>query len=194
MTSTSTKFVLTLSCTDRPGLVASVAATLFDSGGNILESTQFNDQESGLFFMRVLFETTRSKVDLDRALDPVASRVGMKWRLRPYEQRQRVLLLVSHLDHCLTDLLYRERIGELAMDVVGIVSNHPREALIAAAPGDRIPFHHLPVTKERRECKWKSRIFTRPARVNYKCRDCPNCHQARYTVAYAAQRRTKFTW
>lgn len=148
ISSATTKFVLTLSCADRPGLVASVTATLFDSGGNILESTQYNDQESGLFFMRVLFETTRSKADLDRVLDPVASRVGMKWRLRPYEQRQRVLLLVSHLDHCLTDLLYRERIGELAMDVVGIVSNHPREALIAAAPGDRIPFHHLPVTKE----------------------------------------------
>lgn len=146
--SAKSRFVLTLSCTDRPGLVASVTATLFDSGGNILESTQFNDQESGLFFMRVLFETARSKVDLDRALDPIASRVGMKWRLRPYEQRQRVLLLVSHLDHCLTDLLYRERIGELAMDVVGIVSNHPREALIASVPGDRIPFHYLPVTKD----------------------------------------------
>ena len=142
-----TKFVLTLSCTDRPGLVASVASALFARGGNILESTQFNDQESDLFFMRVLFETASTQAEVEKEITPLAERFGMTWQVRDYARRQRVLLLVSQLDHCLADLLYRVRIGELAMEVVGVISNHPREALRASVLED-VPFHHLPVTKE----------------------------------------------
>jgi formyltetrahydrofolate deformylase len=76
---------------------------------------------------------------------PIAAELGMDWKLRRATARQRVLLLVSKFDHCLGDLLYRHRIGELAMDVAGIISNHPRTALIAALIGD-VPFTHLPVT------------------------------------------------
>jgi formyltetrahydrofolate deformylase len=141
------KFVLTLSCQDRPGLVAAVAGCLFDSGGNIIEAAQFNDGQSGLFFMRVLFETSQVKTAVETALARLASRFAITWRLRACDDRHRVLMLVSQFDHCLGDLLYRSRIGELNMDVVGIVSNHPREVMRISVIGD-IPFHYLPVTKE----------------------------------------------
>ena len=141
------KFVLTLSCTDRPGLVAAVAGALFENSGNILEAAQFDDQESGTFFMRVLFETTQNEPALRSALTTLAERYGMKWRLISLHHRQRVLLLVSQFDHCLGDLLYRSRIGELNMEVVGIVSNHSRDVLKISVIGD-IPFHYLPVTQE----------------------------------------------
>ncbi len=145
----SSSYTLTLSCADRPGLVASVARLLADNGGNILDSQQFNDKISALFFMRVVFELTNGKTPetLRATFEPFARQHGMTWSLRGAEERRKVLLLVSKFDHCLGDLLYRHRIGELAMDVVGIVCNHPREALKISLIGD-IPFHHLPVTKE----------------------------------------------
>src|SRR5437016_6035871 len=82
-----------------------------------------------------------------RWLGTLAASLGMRWSIRDKLARRRVLLLVSKFDHCLGDLLYRERIGELAMDVVGIVSNHPRNMFNIGLLGD-IPFHHLPVTKD----------------------------------------------
>ena len=141
-------YVLTLSCLDRPGLVATVSGQLFDGGANILEAQQFDDVETGRFFMRVVFDCAEDAFAAiqDRIADS-AARFGMDWKLRPRDRRTRTLLLVSRMDHCLGDLLYRQRIGELPMDVVGIVSNHPREALNVTLIGD-IPFHHLPITKE----------------------------------------------
>jgi formyltetrahydrofolate deformylase len=140
-------FLLTLSCKDRPGLVAAVAGCLFENGGNIVEAAQFDDKESGLFFMRVVFDTARDQASLQGAFGMLAARLEMTWLLRPTHQRCRVLILVSQFDHCLGDLLYRSRIGELQMDVVGIVSNHPREQMRISVIGD-IPFHHLPVSRE----------------------------------------------
>ena len=141
--------ILTLSCDDRPGLVASVARLLADNGGNILDSQQFNDRETGRFFMRVGFELGEGTLldPLRAAFAPFAGENAMTWTLRPAGYRQKVLLLVSKFDHCIGDLLYRHRIGEMPMDVVGIVCNHPREALKISLIGD-IPFHHLPATKE----------------------------------------------
>ncbi len=139
---------LTLSCDDKPGLVAAVATFLATRGGNILDAQQFDDRQTNRFFMRVVFELTKAHetVDTLRAgFADIAARHGMDWRLRAAAERQKVLLLVSKFDHCLGDLLYRTRIGELAMDVVGIVSNHPRSALHISMIGD-LPFHHLPVT------------------------------------------------
>jgi formyltetrahydrofolate deformylase len=140
-------YILTLSCEDRPGLVAAVATILFESGGNILEAQQFDDVETGRFFMRVVFDLDGDSEALRSRFAEAASRHGMDLRLRPRDERRKVMLLVSRFDHCLGDLLYRMRIGEMAMDVVGIVSNHPRDALNVSMIGD-IPFHHLPVTKE----------------------------------------------
>ncbi len=139
-------YILTLSCADRPGIVAAVATALRNSGGNIRNAQQFDDGESGSFFMRVNFKMEESELGgLQARLASIVQDFGMTLRLRPADQRKKVLLLVSKFDHCLGDLLYRHRIGELDMDVVGIISNHPREALSVSVI-DGIPFHHLPVT------------------------------------------------
>jgi formyltetrahydrofolate deformylase len=143
----TTAHTLTLSCDDRPGLVAAVTSMLFESGGNILEAQQFDDAGTGRFFMRVLFDLPgESHAFRDRFAD-LAKRHNMDWKLRARDERRKVMLLVSKFDHCLGDLLYRMRIGEMAMDVVGIVSNHPRDVMNVSMIGD-IPFHHLPVTRE----------------------------------------------
>lgn len=141
--------ILKLSCPDRPGLVAGVARLLADNGGNILDSEQFNDTETKRFFMRVVFELAEgSSLEGLRALfTPYAEENGMDWTLRSADERRKVMLMVSKFDHCLGDLLYRHRIGEMPMDVVGIICNHPREALKISLLGD-IPFHHLPITKD----------------------------------------------
>ena len=139
--------ILTLSCDDRPGLVAAVAGLLFESGGNILEAQQFDDVETGRFFMRVLFDLDGDSGALRERLVPLAAQHALEWRLRRKDERKKVMMLVSKFDHCLGDLLYRTRIGEMNMEVVGIISNHPREVLQTSMIGD-IPYHHLPVTRE----------------------------------------------
>lgn len=144
----SDRLILTLSCRDRPGITARVAGLLFELGGNILEAQQFNETEDGEFFMRVAFAPGEG--DAGRyhgALATLAGELGMRWNLRPASSRRRVLILVSKFDHCLSDLLYRQRIGELVMDVVAIVGNHPAHALAAVMPDD-VPYHHLPITPE----------------------------------------------
>ncbi len=143
-------FVLKLCCADVPGLVAEVSTYLFGAGCNILEAQQYNDVDAGRFFMRIRFEPIegRSGVDAERLrvnFQPIADRRGMEWTLGCCDERKRVLILVSRLDHCLTDLLYRRRLGELKMEVTAVVSNHPREAL-PALDLDGVPFHHLPLT------------------------------------------------
>ncbi|MDT8758424.1 formyltetrahydrofolate deformylase [Sphingomonas psychrotolerans] len=141
--------ILTLRCEDRPGIVAAVAAFLAGNQCNIRSSHQFEDADTGLFFMRVhyaLLEGSAGLAELKARFAPVAQRHGMQWRMRDTAERTRVLLMVSRFDHCLGDLLYRYRIGELPMEVVAIVSNHPKEALNLTLLGD-IPYHHLPVAK-----------------------------------------------
>lgn len=141
--------ILSLSCADRPGLVASVAKILADNGGNIVESQQFNDSQANQFFMRVVFDLTddRDIGPVSDALHNFAAENQMQWKLRDGGERQKVMMMVSKFDHCLGDLLYRHRIGELPMDVVGIICNHPREVLKISLFDD-MPFHHLPITKD----------------------------------------------
>ncbi|WP_323989470.1 formyltetrahydrofolate deformylase [Nguyenibacter sp. L1] len=137
--------VLIVTCASRPGLVAAWSGCLFQAGANIVEIDQHADLAEDRFFMRIAFTAAAPP---DRAgLAAVAARFDAHWRLYPPRGRQRVVIMVSKFDHCLADLLYRWRIGELAMDPVAIVSNHPREATQAVDTGD-IPFHHLPVTRE----------------------------------------------
>lgn len=140
--------ILTLGCADRPGITAQVTGFLFERGGNILEAQQFNDQEGGAFFMRVAFDPgAAGREDLRTDFAALADAFGMQWKLARRDRPRRVLLMVSKFDHCLADLLYRWRIGELPMDPVAIVSNHPREAISHTHIGE-VPFHHLPVTAE----------------------------------------------
>ncbi len=141
-------FILSLSCVDRPGIVAAVAVALRNSGGNIRSAQQFDDPETGNFFMRVEFRIGQRQEDECRELiAAVGADFGLQWTLQPNDARKKVLLLVSKFDHCLGDLLYRQRIGELPMDIVGIICNHPREALSLSII-EGIPFHHLPVTRD----------------------------------------------
>jgi formyltetrahydrofolate deformylase len=146
--SNSDSYVLSLVCDDTPGIVADVTRCLFESGANIVEAEQFNDGSNARFFMRVAVAVDASCVSALRAsFAPIADKYGMQWWLRSRSERKKVLLLVSKPDHCLGDLLYRHRLGELNMDIVGIISNHSRSALSVSLIGD-IPYHHLPVTKE----------------------------------------------
>jgi formyltetrahydrofolate deformylase len=124
------QFVLTLSCADRPGIVSAVSTFLAHNGQNILDAQQFSDAETGHFFMRVVFTAADLAVALSAlqtGFGAIADRFKMKWRMRDRAARQRVMLLVSKSDHCLADILYRWRTGELQMIPTAIVSNHPRE-------------------------------------------------------------------
>ncbi|KAA2212627.1 formyltetrahydrofolate deformylase [Teichococcus oryzae] len=148
MTAPASSYVLTLTCANRPGIVSAVATALFEAGGNIQEAQQSDDVTTGRFLMRVVFDVsseTREEA-LRGSLGAVAERFGMAWSLRDRAVKRRVMLLVSKFDHCLADLLYRWRIGELPMELTGIISNHPRETY-AHLDFTGVPFHHLPVTK-----------------------------------------------
>ena len=144
------RFFLTLSCPNRPGIVAAVSTALFEGGFNILDAQQFDDIETGNFFMRVVFNAAAdgaSAEALRARFAEAAQRFAMSWSLRPADGAKRVALLVSRFDHCLVDLLYRWRSGELPMEPVGIIANYPRETYEHIDFGD-IPFHYLPVTKQ----------------------------------------------
>ena len=144
------QFVLTLSCPDRPGIVSAVSTFLFANGQNILDAQQYSDTETGQFFMRVMFETpgaTAELATLQAGFGVIAKPFDMVWQIRDRSSHQRVLLMVSKFDHCLVDILYRWRTGDLPMIPTAIVSNHPRETYEGLDFGG-IPFHHLPITKE----------------------------------------------
>lgn len=144
------QFVLTLSCPDRPGIVSAVSTFLAQNGQNILDAQQFDDVETKKFFMRVVFTAADLAVELSAlqtGFTAIAQRFAMEWQMRDRAARRRVMLLVSKFDHCLADILYRWRTGDLDMVPTAIVSNHPRETYASYDFGD-IPFHHLPSTKE----------------------------------------------
>src|SRR3982750_1315516 len=144
------QYVLTLSCPDRPGIVSAVSTFLAHNGQNILDAQQFDDIETGQFFMRVVFAAADLAVNLaalQTGFTAIAERFGMDWQMRDRPPRRRVMLLVSKSDHCLADILYRWRTGELEMIPTAIVSNHPPETYGNLDFG-AIPFHHLPVTRE----------------------------------------------
>ncbi len=144
------RHILTLSCANKPGIVARVSAPLFDRGFNILDAQQFDDTLTGSFFMRVEFNAASAKADvaaLSAGFGGVAESYGMTWSMRPAGRKKRVAIMVSRFDHCLVDLLYRWRSGEMAMEPVAILANTPRETY-AHIDFDGIPFHFLPVTRE----------------------------------------------
>jgi formyltetrahydrofolate deformylase len=147
---TSREFVLTLSCKDTKGIVYAVSGVLYQAGCNILDSQQFGDVQSadgtGLFFMRVHFEAPDSLADVDALgslFKSVSERFHMDAHFHDMTRRSRLLLMVSQHGHCLNDLLFRQRSGQLEADIVGIVSNH--EEFADLADTYRIPFHYLPL-------------------------------------------------
>ncbi|MDM4767205.1 formyltetrahydrofolate deformylase [Pelomonas sp. SE-A7] len=141
----STRFILKLSCPDRPGIVHAVTGFLMGQGGNILTSAQHGDADHRRFFMRIEFETAQplELAALRSAFEPLASSLQMSWDLVSSQAKTRVLLLVSKLGHCLNDLLFRVQTGHLPIEIPAIVSNHRDFYQLAAS--HNIPFHHFPL-------------------------------------------------
>ncbi|MGI5486537.1 formyltetrahydrofolate deformylase [Microtetraspora malaysiensis] len=139
-------YVLTLSCPDRPGVVAAVSGLLAGHGCNITESQQFGDPVANRFFMRVQFTGDLPLDDLRAAFAALAPEYGMDLQLFDQAVKPRVLVLVSKFDHCLNDLLYRARSGLLDIEIVAVASNHPDLRPLTQSYG--IDYHHLPVTPE----------------------------------------------
>lgn len=146
-------YVLALSCPDQPGIVAAVTTAIFALGGNICDAEQFDDVPGCRFFARFEFEMAdpeASEHDVRSGLTTVLNSFDASWTVRGSGYPKRVLLMASKLDHCLVDLLYRWRIGELEMDLVGIASNHPAE-VYANVDLTGIAFHYLPITAATRQ-------------------------------------------
>ena len=144
----SASFVLTLSCADRPGIVAAITTELAALGANIAESNQFWDRETDRFFMRLAFTAPDGvgRDAIERALKSPIERFSMKTSLADDARKKRVVIMVSKFDHTLLHLLYQIRVGWLDAEVAAIISNHDDTRRIAEDAG--IPFHLLPVTKD----------------------------------------------
>ncbi|OLD15676.1 MAG: formyltetrahydrofolate deformylase [Acidobacteria bacterium] len=141
--------ILLISCPDRKGLVASISDFVFRHNGNILHADEHADEGSNLFLMRVEFDPIDFDInlaDFAKHFSPIAEKFAMQWRLARSNVRQKMAILVSKYDHCLVDLLYRHKSGELACDIPLVISNHPDNGPIAEFY--RIPFFVVPVTKD----------------------------------------------
>ena len=139
-------YILTLSCPDRTGIVHAVSGFLLAQGANIEEAAQYNDQATGLFFMRVRFACAQAGDALRAEIAPLAQSFSMRWSLHDAAQPMRTVIMVSREGHCLNDLLFRCHSGLLALDVRAIISNHRDFYQLAASYN--IPFHHIPVSTD----------------------------------------------
>ena len=149
--------ILTLSCPDRPGIVHAVSGFLLERGCNIEEAGQYNDPDTGLFFMRVQFASAdHSTAALRSQLTPFTEGFAMRWSLHDTAEPVRTVLMVSKEGHCLNDLLFRWKSGLLPLDIRAIVSNHRDFYQLAASYN--VPFHHIPVTAATK-AQAESRIY-----------------------------------
>ncbi len=142
----TSSWVLSLSCPDQPGIVHAVTGVLADHDGNITESQQFGDPDTGLFFMRVEFASAAPRAEIEAALAGVGNRFQMSWRLDVAGRRMRTIVMVSKAAHCVNDLLFRERARTLPVDIVAVVGNHATLRDLAEFYGK--PFHHIPVAAD----------------------------------------------
>lgn len=150
---------LLVSCPDRPGLVAALAQVLYGHGANILDADQHTDAVAKQFFQRIRFDLTDLRTDrtsLQQALQEVGQRFGMKMKLAFAGTPKRVALFVSKYDHCLYDLLLRERAGELLCEIPLVLSNHPDLEPVAHQFG--ADFVHLPVTPQSKKTAEEEQI------------------------------------
>ncbi len=146
-----TLFVFTLSCEDRPGIVAAVTSELFELGANIAESNQFWDRQTNRFFMRIAFTgpETMTRQDIERALKRPIDRFAMETALMNTAEKPKTIIMVSKFDHAIRHLLYQIRVGWLDAEVVAVVSNHEDSRHLAEIEG--IPYHCWPVSKGNKE-------------------------------------------
>jgi formyltetrahydrofolate deformylase len=141
--------LLKLSCPDRVGLLARITAFIAGNGGNLDEVHQFTDSQAGWFFTRMAIETQTLRqplAELRAEFSPLAAELGADWSIRREGDRMRMVLMVSRLGHCMADLLWRWRVGELACDLACVISNH--EDFRGVVEREGIPFHYVPVTPE----------------------------------------------
>lgn len=144
--------ILLIHCPDRKGLVATIANFLYSHGANILHADQHQDNDLGLFFMRVewaLEDFDLSEGDFRREFAAIANRFSMQWRLEHAARRANAAIFVSRYQHCLADLLYRQQAGELACRIPLVIANHPDARKLVEFHG--IPFHHIPVAAGAKE-------------------------------------------
>jgi formyltetrahydrofolate deformylase len=141
--SDATHWILTLVCPDQPGIVHAVSGAIVEARGNITESQQFSSADTGRFFMRLQVESSIDRPSFEAALRPVTERYAMEWKLDVVGRALRTLVLVSKAGHCLNDLLFRQRAGQLGIEVPQVLSNHPDLAELAAFYD--VPFEHRPV-------------------------------------------------
>ena len=144
--STIDKLVITLSCPDQPGIVHAASGIMSDIGGNIIQSQQFGDPDTGLFFMRMEAESPVGRGPVEEGLTRIADKFNATWRVDQLGRPLRTVIMVSREGHCLTDLLYRQRSQGLPIEVVAVVGNHPDLAPVAQFYG--VPFLSIPVTKD----------------------------------------------
>ena len=146
-------YIITLSCPDKPGLVLAVSTWLVANSCNILDSDQFRDGSNNTFFMRVHFEGEAKLKALEHSFEPVATGNQISWQIWPCSQKPKVLIMVSKQEHCLTDLLFRAKNGELPIEIVLVASNHLEAKPIAAA--QNIDFRHLPIDPDSKTAQEK---------------------------------------
>lgn len=142
----SSRYVLTLSCPDRPGIVYAVTALIAENHGNIIQSQQFGDPDTGLFFMRVELDSPAGRSPIDRGMKDFAREFKARWHLESAGHRLRTIIMASKEGHCLSDLLYRQRYLGLEIEVVAVVANHPDLAPVAQFYS--VPFLCIPVTAQ----------------------------------------------
>ena len=157
VTSNATHWIVTLVCEDRPGIVHSVSGAIVAAQGNITESQQFSSADTGTFFMRLQVESAVSRTAFEAALLPVTERYRMRWQLDVVGRPMRTLVLVSTAAHALNDLLFRQRAGQLAVDVPVVLGNHPDLGELAAFYG--VPFESHPVTGHDQKAAFERRVL-----------------------------------
>ena len=150
-------WVLSLVCHDQPGIVHAVSGAIVDARGNITESQQFSSADTGRFFLRLQLETDAAREELVAELEPVIARFGMAWQLDLVGRPKRTLVLVSTAAHCLNDLLFRQRSGQLPIEIPLVLSNHGVLGDLAAFNGT--PFEHLPITDADSKAAFERRIL-----------------------------------
>jgi len=154
---TSTHWIITLVCEDRPGIVHATSGAIVQAGGNITESQQFSSDDTGHFFMRLQVESSADRETFEAALAPVIATYDMEWTLDIVGRPLRTLVLVSKAGHCLNDLLYRQRAGQLTVDVPLVLSNHGD--LGSLADFYDVPFEHHPVTSPGQKLAFEERVL-----------------------------------
>jgi len=153
----TTHWILTLVCEDRPGIVHAISGAIVEASGNITESQQFSSDDTGRFFMRLQVESAASRDRFEAALAPVTERYDMEWQLDVVGRPLRTLVLVSRAGHCLNDLLYRQRAGQLTVDLPLVMSNHPD--LGGLAEFYDVPFESHPVTSAGQKLAFEDRVL-----------------------------------